>query len=1310
MRVYCQKLRGKKFFSGYIFFSREIFQHKEKRKMMRYLCILSLFCTGLLFGAPEDPSLIFEADFDKYTASPGKAAGSTAVSGISPDLSLRMFPGAAGKGNAVKLKASERIIYKAHKNFNSRQGTVSFWLAPQEWNPAKKGLSVFFKTTLGKYTFVIYEERQYQVFSFVIVSYKPKYREIGKVRLDMSKGDWKPGVWRKIDAVWNERMMALYLDGSLAKPRRWNKNPCLFDKAMDFQQPGPATPMQLGWGNKNCQDVTAFDDLKIYDRVLSADEIKFKYEERVPRSSLARNPQIMVPNGKGVRLDGQIDEAEWRGSSSLVLRNPGAGEKGSSHSGIVRLKKDQTYLYLAAELQGGEKADVTGNDIVDIWRDDSFEFHIMTARKKRYQFILNSAGALFDAVVDRNDGVYTQRQLNPKWKSGAKYAVKKGRGKWTLEMQIPRKNIGAEANRLKVNFASTRYTDRGQYVNWGTDCKKFYDETRFGTLLFKSSAPAVEMSRCGLEDGEFRLELTPGVSAQLVTADGKIMPRPSGKSWRVALPEGVYEFSARAKDFFYASRITASKPFELDYIGRPSQKRVDVLIDLSGAGSLLRKNISAGKVRCKVELEDGDKKVKSSRVYAVRNLKGTYLLPLPEKLVRGTWQVKAVIIENGKDTLKAGKRLRIPDMTPFKAKVADDHTVPPPWFPVKQLGAGKFEVWNRICSFGKGPFPQQITVGKEKMLQAPPELYLAGKPVLWEQGKVVSKFDDTITLEGRGSAPGLVFSWRSTVAFDGLVSVEIRMSPRSGKTTLSDLKLKWRVPAAFARAMLDPQLTPWQNKENEKLLFPYAHGEDFMIWTMGIKYGFLWHPVSQANWRIPAGHKQFSLKRTGDHVDISADFITVKSTLEREAVYKMVFMATPSRPEPANRRDVNAGHFQGTIKHESFRVQYYLPSRRPRDCSTEPWTGLVALDPVKYQRHIDKLKREGTLYMPYCQPMMLESIDENYDLFFKEWKQIPGYSCGQGISFKTGEHYIPESCCGHTGAEDLGVWRADQHFKDFSDIPGIYYDCAQSRMCSNALHGCAGTDAFGKVYASSGATRHRNFYIRLKRVMARHGKDKMLYIHAHDRFVPFSHGLGDFYATGEQYFNAMVVNPLYFYAENVPQKRFQSLYFTPTKGTGFIFMTAHFYNTAHKRTKEDCTKPAYTFAYMTPCLLHDLNISSHYIHNPSLEPWYVIKNNLKLSQAEFYGYWFSDAVKASEKGVFVSRYTWKKPAPLKHLLVVGNLTRNNVKSDLSVNWKALGLDPARVSLVDMWSGKPLKSLKALHVGNNNFRLIGIKHQ
>ena len=239
-----------------------------------FCAVLTILCAA---QEKDNSGLIFSANFDNFSAEADFASGKAENGSLKSDLSARKFSGVAEKGNAVCLKGSERITWSANKNFNPQQGTVSFWISPRKWNYNKKGLASFFETRFGKYLFAIYEENNYGTFSFVICTYSPKYTEIGQVRFRMPAKNWQMGVWHKIDAVWNNKMMLIYLDGVPAV-----KKPCNFSKAADFPATGPGRWMILGWGKKGMEDETAFDDLKIYNRVLTAAEIKSEYEKVIP--------------------------------------------------------------------------------------------------------------------------------------------------------------------------------------------------------------------------------------------------------------------------------------------------------------------------------------------------------------------------------------------------------------------------------------------------------------------------------------------------------------------------------------------------------------------------------------------------------------------------------------------------------------------------------------------------------------------------------------------------------------------------------------------------------------------------------------------------------------------------------------------------------------------------------------------------------------------------------------------------------------------------------------------------------------------
>jgi len=1269
-----------------------------------------LFSLSILAAEDNnDPSLIFKVTFDGYTVTADKAVGYKKSPNFPASLALRMYKGIAGKGNALTLNSKERVRYSNFKNHNPKKGTISFWVASLNWKPSEKFFQVFYDASLPNYRFLIYKYAQDSILRFYISqNNREEY-----ISIPLKNEDWTPGRWHKIDAVWDETRMALYLDGVLAKPLIYTRNPLIFTKPKVFPETKEGGYMSLGGSSlfrHNPEHSTAFDELEIYDRILTPAEIRSNYEKVIPPSAEKKRNELPAPLGKDVTIDGVLDEQEWQDAACIPIVNPVVGAKPGA-SGVLYIKHTGENLLIGAELSGGTKSTITGNDLVDIWRDDSFEIHIFTSQKKRYQFIVNANGAMYDATVNRTDGLYDQSKLSPGWNSGARTAVKKKPGKWSLEIAIPRKNIGADGNSVLVNFGCTRYLAYTSHVSWAKNSKTFFDETKFGILHFRGHEKPIRMEKYGLANGVFQLKLNSEAKAEIVAADGKRSPRLTGLTeWQAELPMGIYDFCASAPSFYYASRITVSQPLEIRFTNYASKRRLDVILDCSSAGIDINKAIKSGTAEGYVFFLDPDGKNLCSGKVKFNQPEVKLSLVLPQKIPSpGKYSIKAVIKVNGKEAISASRIFRVPDMTPFHAKVAADHSVPAPWSPVKQLDANRYSVWNRVYTFGNGPFPVQVIADGEKMLAKSPVLQLNGKAIQWSQAKITDRFDDEIHFAGTGHMDGISFEWKSVLCFDGLVKIKISMLPAKNGSRIKKLNLSWSVPQNMARVMLDPLFTPWKNKDGEIYSFPYAHGQDFIIWTVGREKGFLWWIESLANMKNSPGYKQFTISRKGDQVTVNADFITENVILNKKADYSMVFMATPGRPLPKKSRDFNPGQIWDVLKHETLKVQYYsVTEKKPLDYATEPWCSLIPLYPEKFGKHIDKLEAQGTRYMPYSQPMMTTSMEDTYDWFLPEWKQIPGIVTGEGPHYQSGLYYTNEACCGGTGAEDLYVWNADQLMSKFPKLPGLYYDYSEGRLCSNSLHGCGGEDAFGKSYSSSNLLRHRNYFIRIKRVLNKHGKDKVLFLHAHNRFIPFTHGIGDYWFPGEQYSETMIQNLEHFYCENIPLREFQSAYCSPIKGVGIVMMSQYQHTAWSFKMKKRLDTVPNTLSFMTPALLHDMNISNCYVHHKTVERWWCIKHDVKLSEAVFHGYWFSDAVKTNTDKIYASWYEWKTPAIYDRMIVVGNLSRKNKSVKLQLDLKKLGLDGKRLSYYDLWTGTPLQNIDTLEVGSNNFRLIGIK--
>ena len=95
---------------------------------------------------------------------------------------------------------------------------------------------------------------------------------------------------------------------------------------------------------------------------------------------------------------------------------------------------------------------------------------------------------------------------------------------------------------------------------------------------------------------------------------------------------------------------------------------------------------------------------------------------------------------------------------------------------------------------------------------------------------------------------------------------------------------------------------------------------------------------------------------------------------------------------------------------------------------------------------------------------------------------------------------------------------------------------------------------------------------------------------------------------------------------------------------------------------------------------------------------------------DYYGYWVSDAVKSTSPNVFCGWFKWEKgKGPWQRVLVVSNFSRKEVKANLVIDWKKLGVAPAK-TFRDLWNDKDMtaEELKNATIKGAHFMMIGIK--
>lgn len=249
------------------------------------LMAAAVLCLGLSAAeAAKDPSLLFEATFENNTLTADYAKGDPKCFTIADaDLKAtgRAMEGVGKKGTALAIDRSVDCLYNMKDNFDMKQGTVSMWVAPLNWKTSSKHIEVFFGA--GQKGFTMYVEK-YLWSNHLLFYYQndsaPGTKKNYSAAVLIDEKDWAEGKWHKLDATWDVNGMKLYVDGVLPKTVEWRNPEVKFDAPMEF--PAPA----WGWisiakqsGDANKISRTAFDNVRIYNRPLSADEIKANYQK-----------------------------------------------------------------------------------------------------------------------------------------------------------------------------------------------------------------------------------------------------------------------------------------------------------------------------------------------------------------------------------------------------------------------------------------------------------------------------------------------------------------------------------------------------------------------------------------------------------------------------------------------------------------------------------------------------------------------------------------------------------------------------------------------------------------------------------------------------------------------------------------------------------------------------------------------------------------------------------------------------------------------------------------------------------------------
>ena len=1255
------------------------------------------FITVSLFSfccSAAEEGLLFHADFDSYLTHASFAKGSKKAGGIPADLQLRMFNGAASRNAVVLENKTERVIYALKDNFNPSCGTVSLWVKPENWYPDTKSYKVFFQIREPGFTFLIYKPREGQYVSFFIQRGKKIYS------INKNIANWKPGEWHKLDAVWDSSSMRFYVDGKSNAKTMGRKFGADFKMPLPFKN-GSFTLDEFAWWGTKENDRTAYDEVKIYDRILSGTEILAAYEKVIPpkkKMSSLPVPVVTIPHTDAkIVLDGKMGKQEWQNASLVSVTNQPPQIKDQKDTGAeFYLAHNGRSLFVAGRCKTPATRFSRVKRDGNLWLDDGMEIHIHGKDGKSRQYIITPSGAVYDGC----DG-------KVQWNSSIRASSFRGKDFWSMEAELPLSEQGISGTSLKANFGCTVYKGTTPFFHswsWLPQFVQFSSKKHAGTVILGDKKDAIRFTSLKpLEAGNLDLQLTAGkklaVTLDIDSAQKKIREKCDGPTarFRKKLSPGSFGMLLEAKDvsgktvYKYAFPGEVKESLTFDLLSYPAKKRFDLAV------SVFLPEYKTGKAM----LMD-QKKILVKKVFTVQKRRANVSLPFPETLSGGKTYTVKVTLDNSPFT--AEREIFIPNLAEIPMLSENDHSIPAPWSPVT-VKDHTVHVLDRAYVFKTSPFPVEITSRGKKVLSAAPELVLDGKKFQWKDLKIKQKYPDHVVVTADGSIPGVRLVFRGELWFDGMYAWNMDLIPQNTRK-IQNFNLTWSVPAKQAEYLMTPYYKAWKGNS---MRLRYTPDEDSaLIWLTGPECGLAWWCESDGNFVNATDEKQVLLTRNSQQTTVRVNMISRSAELKKTARYTMMFQATPAKRPPADWKSLETGfgHY-GTNHH----VNYEYATNPKADSAIRCLTTMEPVSDANMSAFIRNLKKTRNARLCiYTMPVHMASCEKEFPYLEQEWLLTPPILWN---SFKDpeGKSISLVPFCPMTRVKDLYIQRTAKFLNNHPDLGGLYYDICHARSCTNPLHGCGYVDAFGKQSRRSIALGQRKYLMAIYKL---HKKYNMgLLNHAHNFFYPFVHGFSDYWIPGERYFTGCSENPAYFYFEGIPLEEYQCAYNAEIRGAGIyeIIQLCRVVSLvpALAKQKKAILSREYGIRAMAPALLHNVEIMPGSWGGTLIADYRKVKKAADLANGVFHPYWTDGAVKSRTPGVYCSRYSWTKKSPYKAVLIAANSKRASQKLALDIDWKKLGIDKDQAELTNLFTCKKLSlaDLQEKELKGHHFIYIGI---
>lgn len=1220
----------------------------------------------------------------------------------------------------IELK-NQGLMYDAKDVINLNTGTLSFDIEPLNFSGDK------WKSSQSNYItlFTVSSDRGFTQFWLYLYPHANQIcfyswdnnRATVQARGSLAKA---PGAMKlksktRVVCTWDPQFIRLYVNGveianasyGLGSDRIAGE-----DMLIRFMPPDYMNKKKTKYHSR-------ISNLYLTNTTKSEAEVKDEYTaSRVDTSELITTHELIAPKLATVpQIDGKPSPGEWDDAAIVPLQKQNArAVVDSSINANVRIKHGDQKVYVLFDVKSNIPPIMTVKP--DTFSSQAYNGSLaeLYFRKRN-----SSRNDYYQFTVAPNNG-YSVMAPNAKIKDiPFEHKTSITPQGYTVEMAVDLKEINMQnLDEMMVNFGLHLHErdDIAKFDRWITwnggkaflgfayQCGNLtlakantvsqmsnFGNVNYGTLTFKHQANVPTQAKLVLRNGSGKIML------QKQFADASEIDFNEKLNW---IGGGFLDFQVMDKSGkklnSYSGKLLIKEPFDVTYSTWPTAGKIKFAIDANGLGKAAEKNLTFS-----AELKDG-KKVLSKNSVKLPALRCNADMKLPE-LKPGKYTLN-MTLSDGKGVYRKTMEFVRPDDEFIRNPKGLERTIPSPWgkisYSKNKLSGSFFDYLFNDNS----PFPAKAEkLGETILSESKLELIVNGKKQSFTHTdcKVVENSPDRIITTGTlvcSNAPVKV-TYRRTAAYDGLLKYDLKLVPLQ-KVTVNYFAWQGSVVPEMAKYCLDVNNSPVfavDYVKPSKTVYRTHH----TAWITGLKYGFTVFSDNDANWYGNDPKYTFTLDKSPARTVMVAEMIAKDVEISRPIPYVLAMMSTPGKPPRSDWRQT----YSGVPAKPGTGGTYYRTIGWGHERKMFRWYRWILLthlwNPEAAEKRVAYFKKRGSYSVPYCCGALIPDSNAIYNYYGHEWRRsnqgrllspVEQGTDLDGVLFYGG---VP-ICCNNQGFADYMTYYTDKYLKKY-DLYGLYLDFGGAYPSDTPYKDTDLTEYLtpGKKVSGSNIFGLRDLYERLRKIIQKHGKDKILWIHEWDRYHPAFTSFADLIYPGEEFMHRIRVNQRV-YGEETPLEQWQAAYSSNVHGASVQFLTQYRYyrEPIHNLKKSAEEKIDFARDLMTMILLHDITMSDTFTGK-----WHQIWDELEIKKAEFKSYYTQVPVVTDNASVKSAMYTWKDRKTA--VLILGNIT--NKPQSFKVNDSKLKL---KKQAKDLFNNKTVDLSKELKFRDFDFLVLEVE--